>query len=76
MEDERDELLRKEVAELEEQTRVLAGKMQELVGVDCSFGACIFDPAMTDVEERIAEVQKRKATLETIMSDLKSCEHE
>lgn len=74
MGDEREELLRKEVAGLEEQTNVLAQKMQELVGVDCGFGACIFDPAMSDSESKIAEVQKRKATLEKIMSDLEACE--
>ena len=74
MADERVELLNKETAELEEQTKVLAVKMQELVGIDCSSGACMFDPAMEDVELKIADVQKRKATLESIKEALDSCE--
>jgi chaperonin cofactor prefoldin len=74
MPDEREELLGKEIANLDEQTRVLAEKLERLVGVDCSFGSCVFDPSMTDLEDRIAEVQERKKTLEKIISDLESCE--
>jgi hypothetical protein len=74
MPDEREELLKKVIADLEEQTMVLAEKMQELVGVDCSFGSCVFDPSMTDIEDRIAEVQQRKKTLEKIIGDLEACE--
>jgi hypothetical protein len=74
MPDEREELLKKEMANLEEQTLGLAEKLEQLVGVDCSFGSCVFDPAMTDLEDRIAEVQQRKKILEKIISDLESCE--
>ena len=74
MPEEREELLRKEIEGLEEQTRVLAEKMEQLVGADCSFGACVFDPSMIDIEDKIAEVQQRKKTLEKIISDLESCE--
>ena len=74
MADERRELLDKEVAALEEQTRVLAERMQELAGIDCASGSCIFDPAMDDVEAKIADVQKRKVTLAEIKEALDSCE--
>jgi prefoldin subunit 5 len=74
MPDEREEILKKEIANLEEQTLELAEKLEQLVGVDCSFGSCVFDPTMTDLEDRIAEVQQRKKTLEKIISDLESCE--
>ena len=74
MADERRELLDKEIAALQEQTKVLAERVQELVGIDCSSGACMFDPAMEDVELKIADVQKRKATLEEIKEALDSCE--
>ncbi|MBK5092440.1 MAG: hypothetical protein JJE48_02870 [Actinobacteria bacterium] len=74
MPDEREELLKKEIADLEEQTLKLAEKLGQLVGVDCSFGSCVFDPAMTNLEDRIAEVQQRKKTLEKIISDLEACE--
>lgn len=74
MADEKVELLNKEMAELEEQTRVLATKMQELVGIDCASGACVFDPAMNAVEAKIADVQKRKALLNEIKEAMDSCE--
>lgn len=74
MADERAELLDRETAELEEQTRVLAVKMQELVGIDCASGACVFDPAMNEVEAKIADVQKRKAMLTEIKEALDSCQ--
>lgn len=74
MSDDREKVLEDEVAALEERTKELASKMQELLGVDCSFGACVFDPELTEVEHKIDEVQKRKKTLEQIMSDVEKCE--
>ncbi|MFH1151165.1 MAG: hypothetical protein V1748_11900 [Actinomycetota bacterium] len=74
MADEREELLNQEIADLEEQTSVIAERLEEVMGVDCNFGACIFDPAMTDIEGKLAEVQKRKKNMEKILSDLESCE--
>lgn len=73
MADEKEELLEKEIAELEEQTKVLAEKVERLVGVDCSFGACIFDPEMREAEEKIAEVQKRKKSLQDLLDHLETC---
>ena len=74
MADDRAELLSEQVASLEEETKQLAVRMQELVGIDCNSGACVFDPAMQDVEARIADVQKRKETLNKIKDTLDSCE--
>lgn len=74
MADEREELLNQQIAELEEQTAVIAERLEEVMGVDCNFGACIFDPGMTDLEEKLAEVQKRKANMEKIIKDLEACE--
>jgi chaperonin cofactor prefoldin len=74
MADEREELLNQQIAELEEQTAVIAERLEEVMGVDCNFGACIFDPAMTNIEEKLAAVQKRKANMEKIIKDLKACE--
>ncbi|MEJ5185655.1 MAG: hypothetical protein WHT46_01060 [Candidatus Geothermincolales bacterium] len=73
MADEKEELLQKEIADYEEQLKVLASKLQELAGVDCSFGACVFDPEMKTVEEKLAELEKRKKTLQDIMESLKQC---
>ena len=74
MANEKEELLNQEIADYEEQLSVLATKMQELAGVDCSFGACVFDPEMKEVEEKLAEVEKRKKVLGEVMDTLDKCE--
>jgi hypothetical protein len=76
MANEKEELLNKEIEGYEEELRVLAGKLQEIAGVDCSFGACVFDPEMQDVEERLAEMQKRKKILGDVMDSLEQCKIE
>jgi len=73
MADEKEELLNKEIGAYEEELKVLAGKLQELAGVDCSFGACVFDPEMQDVEAKLAEMEKRKRVLDEVMDALKQC---
>ncbi len=73
MADEKEELLNQEIGAYEEELKVLAGKLQELAGVDCSFGACVFDPEMKDVEAKLAEVQKRKKVIAEVMETLKQC---
>ena len=70
----REKVIEDEIADLDEQMKVLAVKMEEIAGTDCDFGACVLDPAMKSVEEKIAEVQRRKkAILETI-AKLEACE--
>jgi len=73
MASEKVELLNKEIEDYEEELQVLAGKLQELAGVDCSFGACVFDPEMQDVETKLAEMEKRKKILAEVMKSLKQC---
>jgi hypothetical protein len=73
MASEKEELLNKEIEDYEEELQVLAGKLQELAGVDCSFGACVFDPEMQDVETKLAEMEKRKKILAEVMKSLKQC---
>jgi len=74
MANEKEELLNKEIEEYENQLNVLASKMQELAGVDCSFGACVFDPEMKEVEDKLAEVEKRKKVLGEVMETIDKCE--
>ncbi len=76
MQEEKEKILKEELEKLEEQTRVLADKIQVLTGIDCSFGSCVFDPEMTEIEQKISEVQRRKKILERIMSELEACERE
>jgi hypothetical protein len=69
-----EEILKKEMADLDEQTAKLAEKFESLAGIDCDFGECIFDPELDNVQDRIAEVQRRKKILEGMIEHLESCE--
>lgn len=71
---EEEEILKKQIEDLDETTRKLAEKFEELAGIACDFGECIFDPGMDDLEKRLAEVQRRKKVLEGMIEHLESCE--
>lgn len=71
---EEEEILKKQLAELDDKTAKLAEKFEQLAGIDCDFGECIFDPEMDSVEKKIAEVQRRKKVLEDLIDHLESCE--
>ena len=74
MANEKEELLDQEMEAYEDELRVVAGKLQELAGVDCSFGACVFDPEMKDAEARLADLEKRKKNLQDVVKALKECD--
>ncbi|MBN2028063.1 MAG: hypothetical protein JW854_15040 [Actinobacteria bacterium] len=74
MANEKEELLDKEIEAYEDELAVVASKLQELAGVDCSFGACVFDPEMQDVEAKLAELQKRKKILAEVKDSLEQCD--
>ena len=74
MADEKEEILISEIADLEEQIKVLAVKIEELMGVDCEFGACILDPSLDTAEKKLEEIQRRKKNLEGILKSLEQCE--
>ena len=71
---EEEEILKKQLADLDDQTAKLAEKFEQLAGIACDFGECIFDPEMDSVEKKIAEVQRRKKVLEGLIDHLDSCE--
>jgi hypothetical protein len=71
---EEEEILKKQLADLDDQTAKLAEKFEQLAGIDCDFGECIFDPEMDSVERKIAEVQRRKKVLAGLIDHLESCE--
>jgi hypothetical protein len=71
---EEQEVLDKELAALDDETARLADRFQQLAGMDCDFGECVFDPTMDSVQARIAEVQRRKKILEGMIEHLESCE--
>jgi len=74
MANEKEELLNTEIAAYEDELAVVASKLQELAGVDCSFGACVFDPEMQDVEEKLADLEKRKKILAEVKDSLEQCD--
>jgi hypothetical protein len=74
MANEKEELLNKEIEAYEDELAVVAGKLQELAGVDCSFGACVFDPEMQDVEAKLADLDKRKKILGEVKDSLEQCD--
>jgi len=72
--EDREKILEEEIAKLDEQMKVLAVKMEEVAGTDCDFGACVLDPALQSVEEKIAEVQRRKKAIQDTIARLEACE--
>ena len=68
--EEREKVLESEIADLDEQMKKLAVKMEEIAGTDCDFGACVLDPAMESVEEKIEEVQRRKVAVQKTLAKL------
>ncbi|RJP30028.1 MAG: hypothetical protein C4536_10675 [Actinobacteria bacterium] len=74
MASEKEELLDQEIAAYEDELAVVASKLQELAGVDCSFGACVFDPEMEDVEAKLADLEKRKKVLAEVKDSLEKCD--
>ncbi len=74
MADDREKMLNEEIEAYEEQLKGVAYKLQELMGVDCNFGACVFDPEMKDAEARLADLEKRKKNLQDVIKALKECE--
>jgi phage shock protein A len=74
MAEDREKMLNQEIEAYEEQLQGVAYKLQELMGVDCNFGACVFDPEMKDAEARLADLEKRKKNLQDVIKALKECE--
>ena len=70
--EEREMVLEKEIAELDDQMKKLAVKLEEIAGADCDFGSCVLDPAMESVEEKIEEVQRRKVAVQKTLAKLEA----
>lgn len=71
MPDERLELLNKDIAGYNEHLKVLAMRMEELAGVDCPLGACIYDPAMYDLLDKMERIQRYTKVIEDIINTLR-----
>lgn len=73
MASEQEDFLQKQIDALDEQIKTLAEKLEEEMGISCEFGACVFDPEMDSIEQKIEEVQRRKKMLEAMEKSLKEC---
>ena len=77
MSEEREEqksVLESQIQALNEEIRELGYKLEGLLDVGCSLGVCAFDPEVDDVQEKLAEVQKKRTILERIRGNLDTCE--
>jgi hypothetical protein len=71
---EREEYLKKQIDDLDEETKRLAAQMEEELGIACDFGECVFDPSLDSIDLKLQEVTRRKKMLETMQKSLKECE--
>lgn len=71
MANEMENFLNKEIGVQEEQMRRLAARMEELAGIDCPLGVCVFDARMLDTEHELDETQHRKEVIEGALRTLR-----
>ena len=66
-------VLESQIEALNEDIKELGYKLEGILDVGCSLGVCAFDPEADDVQEKIAEVQRKRAILERLRDNLDSC---
>ena len=66
-------LMESEIESLNEEINHLAYMLRGLLNVDCSFGVCVFDPEVENVQDKMKEVQEKKALLEHLKRHIDSC---
>jgi prefoldin subunit 5 len=71
--EEQKNVLEGQIEALNEDIKELGYKLEGILDVGCSLGACTFDPEADDVQEKIKEVQRKRAILERLRDNLDSC---
>jgi len=66
-------MLEKQIESLNEEIKNLGYELSGLLNVDCSFGVCVYDPEVENLQDKLKEVNERKALLEKIKKNLRSC---
>jgi predicted RNase H-like nuclease (RuvC/YqgF family) len=66
-------VLESQIEALNEDIKELGYKLEGILDVGCSLGVCAFNPEVDDVQEKIREVQKKRAILERLRENLDSC---
>jgi len=67
------ELLTREIENLNQEILTLSYKLNEILSIDCSFGVCFFDPEVDTIQDKMREVQEKKALLERIKKNIDFC---
>lgn len=71
MADEMEDILNEEIGIQEERLRKMAFKMEELAGIDCPLGVCVFDPKMLEMEHKLEEIQHHKEVIVDALNTLR-----
>lgn len=67
-------MLNEEMGYYEQHLDALSSKLGKLTGVDCSLGYCSFNANTDDVQEKLDEIQRQKATVKNALSLLSQYE--
>ena len=68
------ELLQKQIDSLNDEIKTLAYRLGGLLDVDCNLGVCSYNPEADNLQDKMKEVQERKALLQKILQGLDSCD--
>ena len=74
MEDHLMNMLSEEMGYYERHLDELSSKLGKITGVDCSLGYCTFNTNTDDVEEKLDEIQQRKAQVKYALNMLSQYE--
>lgn len=66
-------LLDKEIESLNEEIKNLGYQLSGVLNVDCSFGVCAFDPDADSLQDKMKEIQEKRALLERLKENINSC---
>lgn len=69
----RDELLKKEIENIDENIKKLGYKLSELLNTACSFGKCVFDPEINDIQIKIQIEEEKKELFQNLKKHLDHC---
>ena len=66
-------VLESQIESLNEEIKSLGYELGGLLNIDCSFGVCAYDPEVEDLQGKLKEVEEKKALLERIKKNIRSC---
>ena len=67
------EFLDKEIEGIDENIKKLGYQLSELLDTACSFGICVFDPEINNVQEKIQVEEEKKSLFQNLKKHLDFC---